>query len=254
MGDDEYSFWLDAYTPDTIPMDRLAKYMTQIAKMLGYESSVHFTRLDPGSTVPVMRIEKEDAPKVFERLEQVARGAASNDAVSAYDELNKLLASDNATGKLSRKRSNDIGSAVVLTFAGKDLPKPLTYGPFNEVAVVEGELVRIGGKDASAHAQIIDPEGKPWNCEMDRQLAIEMAPYLYKGPVLRVTGDARWERLEDKSWQLKSFKVQGFAVLDDETLEAVAERMRNLRNTDWSSLDNVDAFITASRGESDELH
>lgn len=254
MDDDEYSFWLNAYTPETIPMERLAKYMTQLAKMLGHEHSVHFNRLERGSTVNVMRVEKEAAPKVFDRVEQVARGEAANDASAAFDELNRLLRDDNATGRLSRRTSNDPTSAVVLNFPGKDLPKPHTYGPFNEVAVIEGELVRIGGKDASAHALLVDPEGKTWSCEMDRQLASEMAQYLYKGAVLRVTGDARWERLEDQRWQMKSFKVQEFVVLAEDTLEGVTEHLRSLRETDWNSLDNVDAFITASRGESDGLH
>lgn len=254
MDEDEYSFWLNAYTPATIPMERLAKYMAALAKMLGHEHSVHFNRLEAGSTVNVVSIEKEDAQKVFDRVGRLARGEAANDAVAAFDELNKLLRDDGATGKLSRKASGETSSAVILTFLGKDLPQPHTYGPFNEIAVVEGELVRIGGKDTSAHAQLVDPEGKTWNCEMDRQLASEMAPYLYKGAVLRVTGDARWERLETQNWQLKSFKVQEFAVLVEDTLEEVTQRMRNLRPTDWSKLDNVDAFITASRGESDGLH
>lgn len=254
MDDDEYTFWLNAYTPETIPMERLAKYMTQLAKMLGHEHSVHFDRLQRGSTVNVMRVEKEAAPKVFDRVEQIARGEAANDAIAAFDELNRLLRDDHAVGRLSRRTSNESSSAVVLNFLGKDLPKPHTYGPFNDVAIVEGELVRIGGKDTSAHAQLIDPEGKTWNCEMDRQLAREMAPYLYKGTVLRVTGDARWERLEDQKWHLKYFKVQEFVVLAEDTLDGVTEHLRNLRETDWSSLDNVDAFITASRGESDGLH
>lgn len=254
MDDDEYSFWLNAYTPETIPMERLAKYMAQLAKMLGHEHSVHFNRLEPGSTVNVMRVEKEAAPKVFDRVEQVARGEAANDAIAAFEELNRLLRDDNATGRLSRRVSNETDPAVVLNFLGKDLPKPHTYGPFNDVAVVEGELVRIGGKDTSAHAQLVDPEGKTWNCEMDRQLASEMAQYLYKGTILRVTGDARWERLEDQRWQLKYFKVHEFGVLAEDTLEGVTEHLRNLRQTNWSGLDNVDAFITAARGESDGLH
>lgn len=256
MDDDEYKFWLDAYSPTTIPMERLAKYMTALAKMLGYGSSVHFEKLEPGSTVNVMRVDKEDAPKVFERVERIARGriAANDDAIDAFNDLNKLLQDDNAVGNLSRKTRELPNEAVILQFLGRNLPKPQTFGPFNDTAVVEGELVRIGGKDKSAHAQIVDPEGKTWSCEMNRPLAQRMAPYLYKGSVLRVTGEARWERREDAKWHLISFKLQDFDVLADETLEDAAARLRNLQKTDWDSVDDVDAFITASRGESDGLH
>jgi hypothetical protein len=254
MDDDEYEFWLDAYTPETIPMERLAKYLVALAKMLGHGSSVHFDRLETGSTKSLMRVQREDAPKVFDRLEHVALKQAANDATAAFDELNSLLRDDNAIGRLTRKVPDWEGSEVVLTFLGRDLPKPARYGPFHEEAVVEGELVRIGGKDISAHAQIVDPEGKTWSGEMDRELAVEMAPYLYKGSVLRVTGDARWERLENASWHLMGFKIKGFVVLADDTLDAAAQRLRSLKKTDWDSVGDVDRFITASRGESDGMH
>jgi len=254
MDDDEYEFWLDAYTPETIPMERLAKYMASLAKMLWHSGSVHFNRLETGSTVNILRVQKEDAPKVHDRIERIAKGEAANDAVAAFDELNLLLRDDNAVGKLSRKGGDSITKTLVLSFLGRDMPRQPTYGPFTETAVIEGELVRIGGKDKSAHAQIIDPEGTPWTGEMSRDLARRMAPYLYKGSILRVTGDARWERRESGNWKLNSFKILDFEVLQDDTLEAATERLRGLRKTDWDSVDDVDAFITAARGESDGLH
>jgi len=254
MDDDEYEFWIDAYTPETIPMERLAKYLCALAKMLGHGSSVHFSHLETGSTKSLMHVQREDAPKVFDRVEQISNGQAANDATAAFDELNILLRNDNAIGKLSRRTPNSQGSAIVLTFLGRDLPLPPVYGPFYEEAVVEGELVRIGGKDKSAHAQIVDPEGKTWSGEMDRDMARDMAQYLYKGTVLRVTGDARWERLDNGSWHLMAFKIKGFTVLADDTLSEVSQRLRGLQKTDWAGLDDIDAFITASRGESDGLH
>jgi hypothetical protein len=254
MDHDEYEFWIDAYTPETMPMERLAKYLTALAKMLGHGSSVHFDRLESGSTQTVLHVQREDAPKVLERIDLIARRDAANDACAAFDELNVLLRADNAIGKLSRKTPATPTSAVVLTFLGRDLPIPPVYGPFTEEAVVEGELVRIGGKDKSAHAQIVDPEGKTWSGEMERDMARDMAQYLYKGTILRVTGDARWERIENGSWHLMSFKIKGFSVLEDDTLSDVTQRLRGLQKTNWDRVDDVDSFITASRGESDGLH
>jgi len=46
----EYRFKIDAYTPDTMPMSRLAEYMRELSEMLGEPSAVHFERLEPGST------------------------------------------------------------------------------------------------------------------------------------------------------------------------------------------------------------
>ena len=130
----------------------------------------------------------------------------------------------------------------------KELPRPIKFGPFTETATIDGELVKIGGKDKSAHALIVDPEGKSWWGEMTRELACEIAPYLYKGQVLRVTGEAKWERLEDGMWHLLLFKINGYKILDEDTLQDATNRLRNLRKTDWDGINDLDGFITASRG------
>lgn len=251
---DEYEFWFDAFTPATIPMERLAKYLAALAKLMGNSSSVHFTRVESGSTRPMMMVEKEAAPKVASRLAELASSQASNDAKVGFDELNELLRDDNAVGKLHRKAAGASESALILRFAGKEIPRPSKYGPFIEPASVDGELVRIGGKDKTAHATIMDVEGRTWSVETDRELAKKMAPFLFLGPVLRVKGDARWSRAEDGAWNLLSFKATGFDVLEADTLDEVAMKLRSLRKTDWDRFDDIDGYITAMRGETDGLH
>lgn len=251
---DEYEFRFDAYTPDTIPMERLAKYLAALSKLLGYESSVHFERVDSGSTRPMMRVEREATPKVAQRLSEVGRGVAANDAMAGFDELNHLLRDDSASGWLKRLPAGEVESALILSFAGKNLPRPVTFGPFNEPATIDGELVKIGGRDKSAHATITDLEGKNWSGELSRELAQKIAPYLYLGPILRVSGDARWSRLEDGSWNLILLKISNFEVLKEDTLSDATARMRQLRGTDWAGIDDLDAFINAERGENDGLH
>ena len=49
----EYRFTIDAYSPETLPMSRLAEYMAEVARLLGKVDQVHFVRLEPGSTVLV---------------------------------------------------------------------------------------------------------------------------------------------------------------------------------------------------------
>lgn len=251
---DKYEFRFDAYTPETIPMERLAKYLAALAKLLGNESSVHFESVESGSTQPVMRVEKEAAPKVANRILEIGRGVAANDAMASFDELNDLLRNDNAAGWLNRKQAGTLAGVLILSFAGKDLPRPVKFGPFSEPASIDGELVKIGGKDKTAHATIIDPEGKSWSGEMSRELAQQIAPHLYKGPILRVTGDAKWERLEDGTWHQLLLKISAFEVLREDTLNDATARLRNLQNTDWDKVGDLDEFISASRGASDGLH
>jgi len=251
---DEYQFKIDAYSPETIPMVRLAQYLTALAKLMGCEGSVHFNRIDAGSTVPCMRVEKEAAPKVIRRLHDINHGVANPDAIRVFDDLNVLLRNDDATGVLSRRPRGEQDTAQILRFPGREIQPPKTFGPFTEPAVVDGELVRIGGKDKTAHAQIIDPEGKAWNGEMDRATAQELAEFLYKGPILRVRGDARWERDESSTWNLKSFKIRSFERLADDTLKEVTNRLRVLHDSDWHDIEDIDGFISAKRGDDEGLH
>ena len=38
----EYRFKIDAYTPQTMPLVRLAEYMAELAQLLGEPTAVHF--------------------------------------------------------------------------------------------------------------------------------------------------------------------------------------------------------------------
>lgn len=250
---DEYELWLDAYSPETIPMERLAEYLLALSKLLGNQANVHFSKLKSGSTSAAALVEREAAPKVAERLASTVTGEAANDAVAAINTINRLLQLDNAIGQL--RHTDPAGhTATIIRFPGRDLPKPLKFSPFKEPASFDGELVRIGGKDSTAHALIIDVEGVSWPVEMSRDLAQRVAPHLYKGPILRVEGEARWERTEEGRWKLLNFKLEDFHILEVEDLISVTKRLRSLRNSDWSSDPDIDTTISRLRGHEDGLH
>ena len=68
MNDDKrLIFYIDAYSPETIPMAKLAEYMSDLAALLGRENAVHFAGLEKGSTKLAVRVEFEDVPKVTMR-------------------------------------------------------------------------------------------------------------------------------------------------------------------------------------------
>lgn len=107
---EEYRFWIDAYSPESIPMARLAAYMHKLATLLGQEDRVHFARLEPGSTSVVHRIEREAVPKIRQRVALVATGDGPDDAKKAYRELNDMLRNDNAIGELRSTTDNILRS------------------------------------------------------------------------------------------------------------------------------------------------
>ena len=147
-----YTLYIKAYTPETIPMARLAQYMQNLAALLGHETAVHFQTLKPGSTQLVTRIDHEDVPKVARHLAQVNRGESSPEASKAQAEIDRLLAEDNASGFVYE---DEDPSAEVIVFPGVTRPRPMTYGPFNQEGSLDGILISVSGADQTVHLQLL---------------------------------------------------------------------------------------------------
>lgn len=245
MDTEEFRFKINAFTPETIPMARLAEYMREFALLLGNLDSVHFDRLEAGSTQIISRAEFEAIPKVNQRVLEAANDEGPDELRATVGRVNAMLRDDNATGSLYNR-----AGAQIIRFPGREIPKPVKIGPLTSRVTVDGELVRIGGADKTAHAWIVDASGKQWNGETDRKLAKELAQYLY-GARLRAEGTARWERLAEGEWELKTFKLHSFTVLSSETLLDSVEKLRAIEGSDWSSMKDPLTFLSNQRKDGD---
>ena len=94
-------FYIDAYSPETIPMAKLAEYMADLAALLGRDNAVHFARLETGSTKIVALVEYEDFPKVRTRLANISRGNWDKETAKLVRaQIDHRLANDNAIGRI----------------------------------------------------------------------------------------------------------------------------------------------------------
>jgi hypothetical protein len=243
----EYRFKIDAYTPATSPMARLAEYMTDLAALLGEPENVHFEHLEEGSTVLVQRIEEPAFPKVRARIRAVERGDAPADALKAFGNLDRRLAADNATGVLSGGET-----AEIIRFPGRDRPKPLDYGGFRQHGSLDGVLIRIGGKDKSVHA-LLQEGDQTWRCEMTRDMARCLRSHLFERPI-RVFGEGRWRRDTEGGWHLERFVVTSFEVLDDAPWHETVARLRAIEGAEWRDLADPLAELRDIRTGGDETH
>ena len=232
----EYRFVIDAYRPDTLPMARLAEYMGELARLLGRVDQVHFVRLEAGSTVLVQGVEPEAAPDVAGRLHALRQDGPPEDAAKAFTALNRYLADDNATGLLQES-----GGAEVLRFPGCEAPAPLTFGAFNQTGVLDGVLIRIGGRDETVPAHLRDGDTIHL-CNATREMARRLAVHLY-GPPLRVNGNGCWERDADGCWVMKRFNIATFDVLYDAPLGEVAQRLRAVEGSGWKEIEDPTAEL-----------
>jgi len=231
-GAQEFNFWIDAFTPATIPMARLAEYMVELATMLGEPGSVHFVRLKRGSTGIVHRIRSEAVPKVRERAKAVRRGDAPRDALRAYEKVNKMLMDDNGTGALKEGEG-----AVIVPFPGR-LNAEEKYSSIRERGTIDGEIIRVGGPHKWVPV-LIQTEGDAFSgCWADRVIAKQLAQRLFE-PV-RLHGSGKWDRSAEGKWTLKEFVIERFDPLSDEPLSDALGRIRAIRAFKSTTLDDLD--------------
>lgn len=247
MSDDkELVFRFDAYTPETIPMERLAEYLTQLAVLLGEAPSVHFARLEPGSTKAVCRVQREAVPKVDERLSRVKVGDGPDEARKAARVIDDMLRRDNASGSLL-----EASGAEIIPFPGNKRIVEQTYGPFNQPGVIDGVVIRLGGKGKFVPVTLMDRSGTEVFCYASRDTARELAKHFYVNEV-RCTGAGRWFRAADGKWEMREFTISAFETLDNRPLSEIVTELQAVKGNGWRKLDDPWSELAQARDESDD--
>ena len=242
-----YRFVIDeSFTPDTLPMWRLAEYMTDVADLLGEKSYVHFVRIDGGSAVLVQDVEHEAYPKVRTRVHDVKRGEGSPDARRAYDALNRRLAADNASGVLVEELEPNAPPARVLDFPGRKTFMESEYGPLTQPGTLQGVVIVVGGESDPVPVHIEDGE-QVYVCRAKRQTAKELAVNIFGLPV-RVEGNGRWFRDAMGIWTMRSFQITSFVVLEDTTLSTVIAKLRQVPGA-WKNRPETIEALQALRND-----
>jgi hypothetical protein len=237
----ELIFKIDAWTPETLPMERLGQYLVELARLYGEPARVPFRKLRKGSAILVSDIDEPAIPKVEKRL-ALARGPqAPQDIVQPFRRIDQMLADDNAVGVVRFPKGG-----VIVAFPGRDRPKPIDYGAVREEGFIEGELVRIGGRDLTVHLQLQDGDTLYTNIVTNRETARELGSLIF-GPTVRLHGTGTWRRSEDNGWWLESFKVARFDVLDGRDLTDTVAALRSIGGSRWHEEDDPVATLLQSR-------
>jgi hypothetical protein len=240
-------FKVEAYTPDTFPMKRLAEYMADLAVILGEPARVHFVRLDNGSTWLVHQIDHEAVTKVDERLSLVKNGNGPPDAQSAANHIDKRLREDSTSGVLFED-----GGPAILEFPGiKRIPEPM-FGPFNQHGTIDGVVIRVGGSADPVWATLRTRDGLEAPCSVTKEIAKGLGKHLFQEE-LRCSGVGRWLRNESGNWVLVKFTISGFEVLDERPLSEVVIDLRGVEDPGWRKLDDPWAKAANLRGNESEL-
>jgi hypothetical protein len=217
-GDDTYELYIDAFTPASIPMSRLAEYMAGFAMLLGYEEHVHFDKLKPGSLTVVSRIEPVAQNKVQRRLDEVRFGTGPKAAMDAFRQIDEKLVADNAVGRIVR------GTAKVVDFPGRNQPVESSVGPIIQPGTLDGEVIQVGGRDETINVHIKAGDDVH-RCITTKSIARRLAQHIFSAPV-RVSGKGIWSRAESGDWKLHRFDIESFETLDETPLSKVFGGLR----------------------------
>lgn len=248
---DQYVFHIsDSYTPATIPMERLAEYMSALAKLLGESASVHFSDVFHASTALRANVDSPAQPKVYARVAAIRAGDAPADALRAFQTIDEMLRKDNAYGTLTEGDGVTEG-AVIIPFPGKRRPPEPAFGPFKKEGTLDGEVYRIGGKDETKHVGIRDGK-REYNLVTTEAVALELRHHAFSGQ-LRFHGTGTWYRHPDGEWELRTFKVKDFDVLDDAPLGEVIDRLRRVPSS-LRALPSANRQLLEDRGGMESKH
>ena len=242
----EYRFKIDAFTPGTLPMARLAEYLTDLAVILGEPQNVHFMRIEPGSAVLVQKIDDVALPKVKGRTREVRDGSAPQDAMKAYHRTNKRLKQDNCVGLLSEE-----DGAEIIRFPGREEEERVSFGAFNQDGSLDGRVIVIGGTGDPVPVHIQQGEDV-YNCVASRDVAATLGPYIFNFE-LRVRGTGRWLRDEDGAWVMQRFVISSFQLLEEQTLANVVAGLRNVPGSGWRDVENPFDELKEIRGDQDDV-
>lgn len=234
MKRDEISLAIDVFTPETLPMARLAEYLQQFSELVGSAEHVHFSKVAKGSAICRAFVDPPAMPKVRERIEAVLTGNASKNALRAHSQIDDLLAADNATGGIF------IGEEQVIEFPGRRRSAAERIGPVRRSCSIEGQIFSIGGKDDTINVHIRDKQ-QTYRCEVSIELAKKLAPHFLSGKV-RLFGQGDWYRADGR-WEVSRFLAVDFTILDNETLPAT---LANLREA-FADVDAADFIPTMEK-------
>ena len=198
----EYEFRIDAFTPASIPMSRLAEYMQSLASLLGEPQHVHFKTLRKGSTCLVHCVDRVAEPKVMMRL-KCAGLDGETEGGSSIRKLNALLAEDNASGLLSGPNG-----VRIIAFPGCKRRAEEAVGPVTQPDVITGIPIMVGGSGTSVSVHLQNTDGV-YVCHTGRKMAKEDRTVL-----VRAHDSSVWncQMVPRRGWHLAHASVQGYRI------------------------------------------
>jgi hypothetical protein len=216
---EEIEFVIPAYTPETMPLNRLLEYLRSIGDVIGAPNDLHLVRIGSSSTKPVFSVAIPVAIHTREEAAAVRTGSGTTKQRNAYNQIREMVKKDGGIPATLKDRTG-----VILNF-----PPPSegidTVSGVRQASSFDGSLIRVGGVGETVPLQMQDLGGELFsNFSAPKAIAKAMAPRLFEP--LRVSGIGSWDRSAEGKWKLSKMLIQSFEPLGDETLADVFQKLR----------------------------
>ncbi len=223
----EIRWVLEGFEPDTIPMTRLAEYMTELAKLFGEEEHVRFVQIEDNCVAVVSKVLASGS---FSRVERGLRGVGEGNAppakLTAYRRINEMLDEDHGYAYAKR------GSAILLRFPGvtRTAPEVLTI---DGVATVTGYLYHWS-EDADGWIGLrLRQQSQPYaRCYAPKHVGEQLRGFL--SSTVRLTGKGKWVRTANGDWSVTDLQVTDGVQLKDVSLREATDALRAIKGR-WRS-------------------
>lgn len=198
--------------PEDFPLERIARYLTAVAGLVGPNGKVRLSAIKRGSVKVQLQTTPEYYPELVSRLTCAPRNDAPTQIRKAYDALQTLVQDDRVDAKFKAP-----GGAQLLHLRGFKSGSSGMVGPIRNQHQIRGRLIGLEGKDETKHARIlVHGSGEEVSGEIrDTQLYLRMRQWLFEPTTIEVAGPGSSVRNSDGLWELKSFRIDSAIELDD---------------------------------------
>lgn len=237
-----YTLRIRGSHPAKLPLDRLALYLAELAKLLGEKEHIHLDRVSIGSAALKVWAEPEAAPSVTKRVNAAVRNSAqaNKEALRALDSINELLKAD---GKSAELKNPD--GAVIYPFPGGKKAAPMKELVIDQECTVTGQVIKIGGRDDTIPLLIKDTDGVEYQCTIKgEQLAREIATHYLSEPI-EVSGKGKWRRTSGGKWILEQLTVKSWTPLSTDW-DAAYKLMSQIASG-WNEVPDIEARCSEIR-------
>lgn len=235
-----YALRLKGFTPSTLPLERMSKYLAALADLVGKDLPVHFDKVTKGSAMLKIRIPDELAGDLEARVRHAAIAEHGSDLRRAFDSIDQLARHDKTSAEFKPEKG-----AVIIQFPGikKETPRIVSLREYGEI---NGRIIRLGGKDGTVPVGLQTSSGDIVSCTASLEQAKRLKAFLLEPVEIILRGTGKWTRNADGKWKIDEFKISEFVELSDANFEEELNKAKE-SHSDWDDVNDFDSELANLR-------